>query len=81
MQFSLRFKSSSVPNRKGVNKVILRFGDPEEMKRRRDPDEHAILNMIDEGSPVTGNVGAESFRTARERNGFGEDELRNITYQ
>ncbi|MET3574262.1 hypothetical protein ACFFIY_12325 [Bhargavaea ullalensis] len=65
-----------------MNEVILRFGDPEEMKRRRDPDEHAILNMIDEGSPVTsGTKAAEPFRTAREENGFGEDELRNITYQ
>lgn len=65
-----------------MNPLILRFGDPEEMKRRRDPDEHAILNMIDEGGPVQGQTqAAEPFHAAREESGFGEDELRNITYQ
>ncbi|EMR06419.1 hypothetical protein C772_01690 [Bhargavaea cecembensis DSE10] len=45
-------------------------------------DEDAVLNMIDEGGPVHAAREEQGgdFNFRRE-NGFGEEELRNITYQ
>ncbi|MCM3088595.1 hypothetical protein [Bhargavaea ginsengi] len=43
-------------------------------------DDHAVLNMIDEGGPVHSAREEQGTEFQRE-NGFGEEELRHITYQ
>ncbi|MCW1928058.1 hypothetical protein [Bhargavaea beijingensis] len=45
-------------------------------------EEEAVLNMIDEGGPVhTARDEQGGDFNLRRGNGFGEEELRNITYQ
>jgi hypothetical protein len=45
-------------------------------------DYEAVLNMIDEGGPVhTAREERGTDFNFRLENGFGEEELRNITYQ
>ncbi|SDD78380.1 hypothetical protein SAMN04488126_10183 [Bhargavaea beijingensis] len=51
-------------------------------KLNQPDDKEAVLNMIDEGAPVHSarEEQAGDFNLRRE-NSFGEEELRNITYQ
>ena len=45
-------------------------------------DEEAVLNMIDEGGPVhAAREHQDADFNLRGESGFGEEELRNITYQ
>ncbi|WP_336823158.1 hypothetical protein [Sporosarcina sp. USHLN248] len=56
------------------------FVDPLEMEKRKDPELIAIMEMIDEGSPVHYDHDHDGLKKLREVNGFDEKELPR-TYQ